>query len=546
MTNKKNSILFILICNLLIFLYPTIASAHAYIKKSSPSENETLSQPPEKVTIEFDEPIQPSYHSIEVYDSEGNRVDQKNEHIDTKNSSIIECDLNLNLPDGTYRIQWRVVSSDGHPVQGVIPFQIGVSTKSESINQESKGYTPGWDLLVIRWLQYLSNAGLVGTLLFYLFILPKDLVQNLWVKDAVTKLIKFSFLTLCVSILLSLPLQATIESGLAWSSVLSIPVLKEMITSTQFGKVWIIQIDVLFLLAITSYLLIKKKLNQPLLLWLSLLLAIGMLLTKSFTSHAASSNNTWLSISMDFLHLLTASIWIGSLLALVALHPLIRRMELKGLYIETIKKFSKWGILLVVVLTTTGFWSSLSYIPNNRTLIFTDYGRVLSGKIVLLVIMLIFAIVNFVKGKRSREKGWRTTLWGELTTGLIVLVLSVLLTNLPTAMASPGPFKESTTIKGDRITMEVTPNVIGENSFVVLLNDQKGNPMTDIEQVTLTFTSLEMDMGKNTKILTKAKNGIYKAKGFDFNMSGDWNVHVHVLTKDLNTIDTDFKVMVGS
>jgi copper transport protein len=32
----------------------------------------------------------------------------------------------------------------------------------------------------------------------------------------------------------------------------------------------------------------------------------------------------------------------------------------------------------------------------------------------------------------------------------------------------------------------------------------------------------------------------------DFNMAGHWNVHVHVLKKDLNTIDTDFSVHVGS
>ncbi|MEO2074040.1 MAG: copper resistance CopC/CopD family protein [Bacillus sp. (in: firmicutes)] len=547
MINHKRSVLFILILNLLVFLYPAFASAHAYIKKSTPSENETILQAPGKVTIEFDEPIQPSYHSVEVFDSKGNRVDQKNEQIDPKNSSIIECDLNNNLPDGTYRIQWRVVSSDGHPVQGVIPFQIGhTSNDSENISQKSKGYTPEWDLLVVRWLQYVSNAGLVGSLLFYLFILQKELRQNLWVNNAVRKIIKVSFLTLCLSIILSLPLQATIESGLSWSKVLNIQVLKEMIENTQFGKTWIIQIDGLFLLAIFTYLLLKKSLSQPWALSISLLLGMGLLLTKSFTSHAASSTNQFMSLALDFLHLLTASIWIGSLLALVVLVPLSRQVEIKHFYIETIRRFSKWGIILVIVLITTGFWSSLSYIPNPRSLIFTDYGRVLLGKVILLVVMLVFATFNLIKGKRSKETGWRASLWGELTTGIIVLVLSVILTNLPTAMASPGPFKETKKVKRDRITLEVTPNVIGENSFFLKLTDQKGKPITEIEQATLTFTSLEMDMGKNTKILAKTSNGNYKAKGFDFTMSGDWNVHVHVLTKDLDSIDTDFEVKVGS
>ncbi|WP_413300025.1 copper resistance CopC/CopD family protein [Bacillus sp. 1P10SD] len=550
MSFKKNGIVFALIFYLFLFLYPSFPSAHAYIKKSTPSENETLSKPPENVTIEFDEPIQPSYHSIEVFDSEGNRVDQKNGHIDTKNSSVIECDLKDNLPNGTYRIQWRVVSSDGHPVQGVIPFQIGEegnNQESSDINQESKGYTPEWDLLSIRWLQYVSNACLVGALFFYMFILQKELVTDLWVKDAVSKIVKFSFLTLTLSILLNLPLQATIESGLPWSEVLSIPVLREMIENTLFGKTWIIQIDGLFFLFISTYLVIKKRLDKLILLWSTLILGVGLLLSKSFTSHAAASTNMFFSISLDFLHLLSASIWIGSLLTLATLIPLSKKMETKNLFIDTIKRFSKWGIVLVIVLATTGFMSSLSFIPNLRTLVSTDYGRVLSGKILLFLMMIIFAMANFLKGKRRRETGWRSTLWGELTPGLIVLGLSVLLTNLPTAMASPGPFKETKTIQqGTRITFVATPNVIGENSFVVWLKDEKGKPISNIEQVTLTFTSLEMDMGEDSKIVDKISDGKYGTKGLNFNMSGQWNVKVHVLTNDLETLDTHFKVLVGS
>ncbi|WP_462410605.1 FixH family protein [Neobacillus sp. Marseille-QA0830] len=214
---------------------------------------------------------------------------------------------------------------------------------------------------------------------------------------------------------------------------------------------------------------------------------------------------------------------------------------------DSIRRFSKWGILLVILLALTGFFSSLSYIPNLRTLLTTDYGRVLSGKVLLLMIMLVFAARNFWKGKNNGEKGWRGSLWGELAAGLLVLILSVLLTNLPTAMASPGPFKEThTSTNNSKITFDVTPNVIGENAFVLYLKDEKGQPIKDVEQVTLTFTSLEMEMGDDTKTLQKVKDGQYEAKGMNFNMAGRWNVRVHVLTKDLETMDTDFEVFVGS
>ncbi|MEH7413789.1 copper resistance protein CopC [Neobacillus drentensis] len=545
---KSGSLLFAFLY-LFLFLWPSFASAHAYILKSTPYENEIVDQAPLKVTIEFDETIQASFNSLEVFDSAGNRVDQKNGRIKPQNPSIIETDLAKNLPNDTYSIKWRIVSSDGHPVEGVIPFQVGNDNPahdSSKINKESKGYMPQLDLIIIRWLQYIGNACLAAMLLFQLFVLPKELREFAGVNSTFNKLLTISLITLSISILLSLPLQATIESGLSWSKVLNVNVLGDMLATTLFGETWIIQLILLVFLFISSYLLVKKRFHS-LWVWISFVLGIGLLLTKAFTSHAASSTNVLITVSIDFIHLLSASIWIGSLIILAALIPLSRNNDTKGLYLNSIRTFSKWGIVLVIVLSFTGVYGSFSYIPNLKTLLTTNYGRVLFGKVILLVIMIIFASVNFIKGKRNKEKGLPVTIWGELMAGAVVIVLSVLLTNLPTAMASPGPFKETKTVKQERkITFNASPNIIGENTFILSLIDKNGQPMKDIEQATLTFTSLEMDMGEATKTLVKVKEGIYQAKGLNFNMAGRWNVHVHVLTKDLETLDTDFKVIVGS
>jgi copper transport protein len=52
----------------------------------------------------------------------GKQVDKGDSYVNSKNSSIVECSLKPHLPEGTYRIEWKEVSSDGHPVDGVIPF----------------------------------------------------------------------------------------------------------------------------------------------------------------------------------------------------------------------------------------------------------------------------------------------------------------------------------------------------------------------------------------------------------------------------------------
>jgi copper transport protein len=543
---KASSLLVIL--SLFLFLFPSISSAHAYIKKSTPLENETVEKVPTKVTIKFDESIQPSFNSIKVFDSEGNRVDKKNGRIDPKQPFILKSDLKKNLPNGSYRIKWKVVSSDGHPVEGVIPFQIGEKGQdATAIENETKGYTPKADLIIIRWLQYLSNACYVGLIFFYMVILPKELRETGLVDKRFRKLISSGLILLFIIILLGLPLQATIESGLPWSEVFTFSTFENMLMNTNYGQSWLIQIAILLTLTLLTSFIGLAESTKRIILWACFCLGAAMVLTKAVTSHAAGQTNQVLATAMDFLHLLAASIWIGSLIGFVGLLSFRKKPELKQEYLKMVKSFSKWGILLVLILTLTGLYGSFLYIPNFSALFQTNYGQVLLCKVSLFLLMLILAAVNFIKGKRGTAEGLRATLKGELLLGLIILVLSVVLTNLPTAMQSPGPFNETKKVNQDmQVSLKATPNIIGVNLFVVTLKDREGKPIKDIEQMHLTFTMLEMDMGKETVNLTKIAEGKYEVKGLHFSMAGRWNVHVHVLTKSLESIDTDFKVLVGS
>ncbi|WP_088091339.1 copper resistance CopC family protein, partial [Bacillus wiedmannii] len=68
----------LLIVCMLIISMPKSASAHAYIVKSNPTENETLKKAPSAVKIEFDEDIQVShFNTLFVRDTSGTRVDLK-------------------------------------------------------------------------------------------------------------------------------------------------------------------------------------------------------------------------------------------------------------------------------------------------------------------------------------------------------------------------------------------------------------------------------------------------------------------------------------
>ena len=533
---------------LVLFLFPSISSAHAYIKKSTPLENEKVEKAPAEVTIKFDESIQPAFNSIKVFDSKGNRVDKNNGQIDPKQPSILKSGLKKDLPNGSYRIKWKVVSSDGHPVEGVIPFQVGDEGQNSAASvKEIKGYKPKADLIVIRWLQYISNACYVGLIFFYMMVMPKKFREIESVDKKFRRLINASLTLLFFSILLSLPLQSTIESSFPWSEVFSFTLIESILTNTNYGHSWLLQIALLITLVLLTSFIGMAENTKRILLWACFILGNALLWTKSMTSHAASQSNQILPLAMDFLHLFGASIWIGSLIGFVGFLSLRKNTDLKQDYLRMIKNFSKWGLIIVLLLTFTGIYSSLLYIPNLSALVQTNYGQVLIGKVSLFVLMVLLAAVNFLKGRRGTTKGFGASLKGELLMGLMILILSVVLTNLPTAMQSPGPYKETNIVnQGKQITLKATPNIIGTNLFEVTLKDRAGQPIKDIEQLHLTFTMLEMDMGKETVNLAKTAEGKYKVNGLHFTMAGKWNIHVHVLTKSLESIDTDFNVLVGS
>jgi len=113
-------------------------------------------------------------------------------------------------------------------------------------------------------------------------------------------------------------------------------------------------------------------------------------------------------------------------------------------------------------------------------------------------------------------------------------------------MPPTGPFTESKQLdNGYELTLHVSPNKVGQNTFHITLKDENGQPVTDMEQIILTTQSLDMNMGKGSFKVSAVSPGEYEAEGMYINMTGNWNIHVHGLTKSLDSFDTDYKFIVG-
>lgn len=96
------------------------ASAHAAMVSTDPGDGERLTTAPAKVTLEFNENIaSPAFIVITAPD--GTRVRTGSiEAVDkTVTTTVAPVDMK-----GTYSMSYRVVSTDGHPVEGGTTFVV--------------------------------------------------------------------------------------------------------------------------------------------------------------------------------------------------------------------------------------------------------------------------------------------------------------------------------------------------------------------------------------------------------------------------------------
>lgn len=99
------------------------ALAHAYPKTMDPPANSTLTNPPQQIVINFTEGIDPEFSSLEVFNSEGKRVDRNDARLAPHNARQFIVDV-LSLVPGTYKVVWSVTAVDTHKTHGSYDFTI--------------------------------------------------------------------------------------------------------------------------------------------------------------------------------------------------------------------------------------------------------------------------------------------------------------------------------------------------------------------------------------------------------------------------------------
>ncbi len=112
------------------------ASAHNVLISSDPADGATLQAAPGTVRLTFDQPVQDFQPVVTVLGQDGQRYEAGAPQVD---STEVTAAVGTLPGAGDYTIAYRVVSADGHPVQGEIKFRLDTPASAGAAPSSTTG-----------------------------------------------------------------------------------------------------------------------------------------------------------------------------------------------------------------------------------------------------------------------------------------------------------------------------------------------------------------------------------------------------------------------
>jgi copper transport protein len=283
---------------------------------------------------------------------------------------------------------------------------------------------------------------------------------------------------------------------------------------------------------------------------IGVVLALGAaLLVPGLSGHAGQYSPRGVSLTVDWLHLLSGGLWIGGLIALTIVGVTAHSSRRVASFVVLVPRFSRVAFASVLVLIASGTIASVIRLPTLASLWNTGYGQALLVKIGLLLAALVLAAFNLLRTKPRLEASERKPGLGESTAstlrrlvgGEAVLVVSAIfvagvLSSLappPKALGSlgkiaatvgPGSVNRAVTQAGYNVKVQIAPNKAAvPNAFAVRVT-KNGKPVKGAD-VTAKFTMLDMDMAPQEYRLAPQGPAVYGRKSVpSLVMVGRWGL----------------------
>ena len=441
------------------FAVPAPAFAHAHLVRSVPASGAHVASI-SVIRLWFSERPVVRLTSVTLRDQNGATFSLSMPQAATEDQTQILVSAVTALPAGRYTVDWRTVSSDGHPSHGQFSFTLvgepRVATRSELQDTSAASSTPvsastlatapaadedasaSAANSLARAVSFAGILLVIGVVAFNLLVLARsdrlgsELVWHMEARAATVGL--GAGVVVIAAAFARVFLESRMMTGMAGMESMS---MTTMLLHTLWGFGMQLQIVAAFFAVIAFSIAIPRVRFA----WLiASLAALGLAFAPALAGHAgASARFPAAMIVTDFLHVVGAASWLGNLACVMLIGvPIIVRAGSEDRWQRVsalVNTFSPIALASATVVVLSGVITAAVHLEKLPALWSTTYGRVLLLKVAVVLVTLAIGAYNFrrVQPQLVSEEGaerLRRSAAVELTTATLVVLITGFLTGV--------------------------------------------------------------------------------------------------------------------
>jgi copper transport protein len=562
------------------------AGAHAVVVSSSPSEGQVVVDAPVEVQIQFSERVSAGPGGLTVLDADGTRVDNDDGQL-VGSGDLLQGTLQDGLDAGTYVMNYRVVSVDGHPITGAIVFGVGEGTTIDAagVSGLRAGGDTGFEIGagIARFVTYVAALLAAGLAIFLAFLHDRGADRR-----PLAFIARGSAVMGGLGALAVVALQAAILSGDGVSAMTDPSLLRRALNE---GLDWATVILLVGLALVHLATDVRKLVVGQALAFYGALAVVGSFV---FWGHATNSDPRAVVVASNVVHVAAAAVWFGGLVGLgVVLRSRRRQPEpiaepVPELVVAgggpppggpgpptpppaaaraastagIVGRFSTIAAASVCALVVAGAVLAWAETRSLDALTTTTYGRTLMAKVGVVLVVLVAAAYNRYRlvpeleadaadPDVDAERLWTRlggTAWAEVGGIVVVLALTAALVNITparTAVDTGAVVNQTAPIAGGQVNLVVAPGATGANTLHIQYSATNGRPAELAQEVTVEVARPDTGIETIEREASRAGPGHFIAEGVPLPSRGTWDVAIVSRLSEFDQERTTFRVPIG-
>ena len=491
------------------------ASAHAGLEASVPSANAVLETGPPNIELDFNEAVDFQLADVELYDQSAKLIATGPPESIT-DDTVVQVSVPT-IGNGAYVVVWRVPSADGHVVNGVFSFQVGVQSQADvgALIDKVSG-----NAAANSTVRRLDTAARLLALIGLIVLIGGGLLALQSADSAANKMLLWlAWVLLLVGSLGSFGLYgAKVVAGTPADAI--DPSVWGKVVGSHTASVLLVRAMLVVVVGVLLLTFARRASD----VWrgAALALAIALVLTYSSVGHAYAQHPSQLWVAVDAVHLAAVSLWIGGLLMLAfGTTTWLTDPDSQG----TVRRFSVIATIAGPVIVATGVAQTVKLSGSLDDVTSTSWGRTLLVKVAVVTVLIAIGGVSQWLLRNDGPSALKRSVLVEALIGIAVIGLAAALVALPPqSVAASKVFTNTLSSQGVIADVTVTPGRVGQNEVHLVITPPGGS----LDPVVSTSVQATFASGAPVPATLESIGPNHYTGTITLSTAGDWNLQIIV------------------